>query len=110
MGASVVAHGDAPPVFEPSEHVFDFMPLLVQDTIIFVLHFAVFLRRDAGHDAPFDQGRPEPVGIIAAIGKQFVCSWQSVQQCRRTCIIADLSCRKMQQNGLACTVGHGMKF
>jgi len=24
MGASVVAHGDAVPVFEPSEHVLDF--------------------------------------------------------------------------------------
>lgn len=86
------------------------MPLLVQNTIIFVLHLAVFLRRDAGQDALFNQGRPEPVGIIAAIGKQFACFRQFIQQRRRAFIIADLSCREMQQNGLACAIGHGMQF
>ena len=34
MGAAVVSGVDAPPIFEPSEHVFDFVALLVDEGVI----------------------------------------------------------------------------
>ena len=73
MSASVVAHGNAPPVLEPAEHVLDFVALFIEDTVIFVLYFAVFSWRDAGCHTFLDQGISEPVSIIAAIRKQFFC-------------------------------------
>ena len=34
MGATVVSGVDAPPVFEPAEHVLDFVALSVEDGVI----------------------------------------------------------------------------
>jgi hypothetical protein len=41
MGASVVSGVDALPIFEPAEHVFDFMALFVEDRVIGDLDFSV---------------------------------------------------------------------
>ena len=62
MGASVVACGDAPPVFELAEHVLDPVTLLVEHRIVRDRDFPVCFRRDAGCDAACKQGIPEPVG------------------------------------------------
>ena len=35
MGTSVVAGVDAPPVFEPAEHVLDFIALTIKDAVMF---------------------------------------------------------------------------
>lgn len=51
MRASVIAHGDASPVFYVAEHVFNFVAFFIEVSIVPVLHFSVFLRRDAGLDA-----------------------------------------------------------
>lgn len=67
MGTAIIAHGDTPPVLEPSEHVFYFVALFVEFFIVFVLDFAVLLRRGAGRYSLFNQRDPEPVGVITAI-------------------------------------------
>ena len=41
MGALVVAGGDAPPVFELAEHVFDAVPLAVERAVARDGHLAV---------------------------------------------------------------------
>ena len=41
MGAAVVTGMNAPPVFEPSEHVFDFVALFVEDGVVGDRGFAV---------------------------------------------------------------------
>jgi hypothetical protein len=74
--ASIVAYGNPAPVLEPAEHVFDLVALFVEYLIVFVLYFAIFLRRDAGRCAFLDQGISEPVGVIAAVRKQFFCNGQ----------------------------------
>jgi len=51
MGAAVVAHGDAAPVLEFSEHVLDFVALAVERGVVAGLDFAITARRDAGDHA-----------------------------------------------------------
>lgn len=69
MGAAVVAHGDAPPVFDASEHVFDFVALLVESFVIFDEGFAVAAGRNARLCTPGPECRPEPVAVISPVGQ-----------------------------------------
>ena len=34
MGASVVAGVDVPPILEPTEHIFDLVPLAIQNAVV----------------------------------------------------------------------------
>jgi len=43
MSLAVIAGCDAPPIFEPSEHVFDFMPLTIEYFIVGNVRFTVLL-------------------------------------------------------------------
>ncbi len=43
MGASVVAGVDAAPVFEPAEHVFDFVAPTIEDSIVRDRYLAIGL-------------------------------------------------------------------
>ena len=44
MRAVVLSGGDAPPVFDPSEAIFDFVALLVQRLVVGLRAFAVLFR------------------------------------------------------------------
>ena len=67
MGATVVSCVDAPPVFEPSEHVFDLVALFVEDGVMRDRGFAVRFGRNAGGDAALGEGGAEPVGVVICI-------------------------------------------
>ena len=75
MCATVIAHGNAPPVLDAPEHVFDFVALFIERFIVDARVFAPLSGRDAGHDSFFDQRRTEPVRVIAPIRQQFFCFW-----------------------------------
>ena len=70
MGASVVAGMDTAPVFQLTEHVLDFMAMVVERAILEDRHFAVRLRRNAGCNAAFGQGVAEPSGIVTSVAEQ----------------------------------------
>ena len=65
--AAVISCCDAAPVFEFTEHVLDFVALLVESFIVCDLYLSVLLGRDAGLDAFAFQSLSEPIGIVAAI-------------------------------------------
>ena len=90
MCAAVVAHGDAAPVLEAIEHVFDFMALLVESFIIFDKVFAVAARRNARLCTSGPECRPEPVAVISPVGQHLFGGWQPVGQDGGTFIIAGL--------------------
>jgi len=50
VSAPVISHGNAPPVLEFGEHIFDLMALPVKDGVIGNEGLPVFLWRDAGSD------------------------------------------------------------
>jgi hypothetical protein len=62
MCASVVTGMDAPPISEPAEHVFDLVPLAIENAVMLDQFFAVGLRRDAGLDVAFGESLAKPVG------------------------------------------------
>jgi len=70
VGAAVVAHSDASPVFEPPEHDLDFVALFVDNFIVIDGNLAVLFARDTRHNTLLYEGRAEPVGIITAISEQ----------------------------------------
>lgn len=71
MGAAIIAHGDASPILEPPEHIFNLVPLFVYFLIVLDPGFAVLLRRYAGRDATPNQRSPEPVSVISTIRQQY---------------------------------------
>lgn len=75
MAASVIAHGDTPPILEPSKPVFDLMPLFADFPVVFDLNFTVFLRKDAGCHPFFCQGDPEPSCILSLLRQGFFGWW-----------------------------------
>ena len=46
MSASVISGSDAPPIFDPSEHVFYFVSLFIEFFIVSDFMFSVFAWRD----------------------------------------------------------------
>lgn len=67
---AVIAQGDATPIFEFAEGVFDFMPLFVESFIVINLFFAVLARGNAWRDIDVAQGLPVPIGVISLIRQQ----------------------------------------
>jgi hypothetical protein len=60
VGAAVVSGMDAAPIFEPSEHVFDSVALLVEDGVIGDGDLSIWISRDAGGDAALGEGGAQP--------------------------------------------------
>ena len=77
MCAAVVAGVDAPPVFQPAEHVLDLVPLAMERAVVRDGDFAVGLRRDARGDASLDVRVAEPVGVIATVAEQDLGFWNA---------------------------------
>ena len=78
MGASIVAGVDTSPVFETAEHVFDFVPLAVENSVVADRRLAVCSAWNAGRDAALLESFAEPVGVLASVGEQFFCGGQRV--------------------------------
>ena len=61
MGAAVISCADAPPIFEPSEHVFDFVALLVEEGVAGDGDLPIGFRRNADGDTALCEGGAEPI-------------------------------------------------
>ena len=110
MGASVIAHCDTPPIFDPCEAVFDLVPLFVERFIIRLRVFAVLLRRDTRLNPFFDQRLAEGVAVVAFIAGERLSGRQKGQHEPRAFMIAHLARRQEQNQGLAVLIGDGVQF
>ena len=90
MGATVVSGVDAPPVFEPSEHVLDLVALFVEDDVMWDRDLPVGFRRNAGGDAARGEGGAEPVGVVTLVGEKLPGYRQGGQHQRRALVVAHL--------------------
>ena len=79
MGATVVSHGNAPPILEFGEKIFYFMTLFIGNLVIFILNLAIFARRNARRDPFFLQLVAKPVAVITAIREQILRTGQRIQ-------------------------------
>lgn len=110
MGAPVIAHGDAAPVFDFGEHVFDLVAFFVERGVVPDALCAVFAWRNTWDDAGGRDGFPKPVGIIPSVSQQRVGVGHVGQQSGRTPVIADLACRQMKGHRFAVLIAHGVKL
>src|ERR1700683_4600807 len=69
MGAAVISGVDSPPIFEPSEHVFDLVAPFVEDGVIGDGDLPIGFRGDAGDDAALGEVGAEPVGVVTLVGQ-----------------------------------------
>ena len=72
MWAQRVSGVDAPPIFEPCEHVFDFVALLVEDGVKGDGDLPIGFRRDADGDAALCEGGAEPIRVVALVGEKLL--------------------------------------
>lgn len=110
VSASVITHGDPPPVFEPPEHIFDLVPLFIKFLVVCDGRFPVFPWRDARRNSFFHERRPEPVRVIAAIGQHGFGFWQDRKKQGCALVITRLSFGQRHGDGTAALIAHSMKL
>jgi hypothetical protein len=71
MGAAVITHGDAAPVFDAAAHVLDAMALAVQYLVVGI-GLSYYRSRNAGDDANGDEGFAEAAAVVALLAEQFL--------------------------------------
>ena len=80
LGATVVSGCDTPPILEPAEHDLDPVASLVASLVVFNRHLALLSSWDTGAYPFVFQRCSEPDGVIAAISKEPIDTWQAVQK------------------------------
>lgn len=110
MGASVVAHGDAPPVLEAAEHDLDFVALAVEDLVIGQLSAASWHGWDTGGDPALCQTGSEAVAVVATVGEQDLGVWQVRQEQGAADMVAALALGEQHQYGPALLVADGVQL
>jgi hypothetical protein len=110
VSTAVVAHGNAAPVFEAAEYVFDFMASLVKRLAIVVLDLAVFARRDAWGNAALNQCGAEFVAVIATVSEQFLGLWQYVKNQCSAFMVAHVPFREARKNWPGFAVADGVQL
>lgn len=110
VGTSIVAGVYAPPVLEPSEHVFDLVPLAVEGLIVQDLYLAVGFGRNAGFDLALGQSLPEPVRVIPLVAEQDLGLGEGVDHERGPPIVAHLSFAEQHYEWPPLAVANGMEL
>ena len=110
MGALVISGRDTVPVLEFAEHIFNLVPLPVQDFIILDWLFPVFPGRDAGCYFLFRSGFAEPIGIIPSVSQQMPGRGKVADQGRSAFIVTDLAGCQVKQNRSGMLITDCMQF
>lgn len=110
MGAPVVAHGDAAPVFETTEGVLNAVALPIERLVVRYRDLAASGGRDAGLDAALKEIDAEAGAVVATVAKQFARLRQGRQESRSTLVVVGLACGQEQPDQPALSVADGMKL
>jgi hypothetical protein len=85
-------------------NIFSILALLIERLVVRQRDFPAFGRRDAGLAAFLAQGSPEPIAVIAAIGKKRFGGRQDIKDQPCALVIAHLPFAEQQDEGLALAV------
>ena len=110
MSASVVSGVDASPVFEPSEHILDFVAAPVEHFVEGGRILPVGSRWNAGGDATLDQSLTEPVCVIPPISQQRLGPGKRIDHERSAPIVAHLTFAEQQDDRASFAVTDGMEL
>lgn len=92
MCATIIAHGDPPPILDFRKHSLDVVTVFVEFRVVTDVVFTIGAGRDAGSDALSRSRFSEPICIIPAISQHRFCLGHFAHQNLRAFIIADLTC------------------
>lgn len=92
------------------EHDFDPVAAFVAALVVLDGFAARLPARDAELYPSVFQCISEPVGIIAPVGQQPLCLWQTTQQGSCPGVIADLTCRHEDADRASIAVGDGLQL
>ena len=110
MCASVIAGGDAAPVFDPAEDIFDLVALSVELLVVEILDLPVLSRRDAGGDALVVDCGTEPVAVIAFVTEQHLGARQDWKQQGSALVVAHLAFGEQQDDRPAQPIADSMQL
>jgi hypothetical protein len=102
VGTAIVAGREASPIFEPCEHILDFVALLIECLVIGQQDFPAFAGGNAWLAASFGESIPEP--ISTTVGKKRFGRWQGIKDQACAFVVAHLSLAEQQDEGLAVAV------
>ena len=110
MGASIVAGGNAPPVFELGEQVLDLVALAVEDRVVGERYLAASARWDAGLDAPHVQFGVEPRAVVTSVGDQMGGGRQGLEHEACALVVAHLAFGQEQDDRPPVAVADGVQL
>ncbi len=110
MRTSVIAHGDSAPVFDTSEHIFDFMAFSIEFCVMIDGFDTVLFGWDARFDPTLFQSLSEPVRIIASVSDHDRSVRELVEYEGGPDKVASVTLGQKHDNGATLAVANGMKF
>lgn len=110
MCASVMAGGDAAPVFDPAEEIFDLVALSVELLVVEILDLPVLARRDTGGDALVVACGTEPVAVVAFVAEQNLGARQDWKQQGSVFLVAHLAFGEQQNDRPAQPIADSMEL
>jgi hypothetical protein len=110
VGASVVACGDAAPVFEAAECVLDAVALSIERAVVRYRDLPLSGGRDAGLDASRQEVGTKARAIVAAIAEQLARLRENRQEHRSAFVVVGLACGQQQADEPAFLIADSVKF
>ena len=110
MSASVIARSDAPPVFQLSKQVFDFVSGFVRGLAVFDCFFSIFLWRNTGCDLLLCKHIADFVAVVSTIPNKGFDLGQVFQQNIGAFEVATLTFRQVQADRSPEVVTQGVQF
>lgn len=101
---------DASPILDPTEHVFDFVALFVEDLVVVDLDFPVGFWGDARGDIALGESLAEPVGVITLVTEQDLGFGELVDHQGGPLIVAHLALAEQHDQRPPLAIADGMKF
>ena len=110
MSTSVVSHGDAAPILELGEQVFDFMTPAIALCVVRNGLFSAPGRRDARLDAFFQEGMAQPVAVATSVSNKKVGGGKLVENEPGALAIAHPAFTRGKDDWPPLVVAHRMKL
>ncbi len=111
MSTAVIAGGDAPPVFQSSEHDLDFVALFIESFAKLRWMTPSFSRWDAGLNVFSGESTAKLIAIVTLVADQ---GFRALRQCRIDQLCADmiacLSSRQAHDQRASHVIDNGVKF
>ena len=110
MGAPVITHGYASPVFEASEHAFNAVSLAIEFLVIGYWLQAVVSSRNTGLDTHGPQSVAEGIAVVPSVPDQNPGGRKGLQHDGGSLVVTGLAFGQQQDQGLAIPIANRVQL